>query len=68
MSWIRQLRWRPAEHRQMANSTMETFFQPGNCFNYHTDDNGNMLGTRAGPDGFTGGLSHIRAATLPLSP
>jgi hypothetical protein len=52
----------------MANSTMETFFQPSNCFNYHADDNGNMLGTPAGPDGFSGGLSHIWAATLPLFP
>jgi hypothetical protein len=52
----------------MANSTMETFFQPSNCFNYHAGDNGNMLGPPAGPDGFIGGLSHIWAATLPLFP
>lgn len=52
----------------MANSTMETFSRHSNCFNYHADDNGNMLGTPAGPDGFTGGLSHIWAATLPLFP
>jgi hypothetical protein len=50
---------------QMANSTMETFFQPGNCFDCHS---GNMLGTSAGPDGFSGGLSHIWAAVLPLFP
>jgi hypothetical protein len=53
---------------QMANSTMETFFQPGRCFDCHSDDNGNMLGTSAGPDGFSGGLSHIWAAILPLFP
>jgi hypothetical protein len=53
---------------QMANSTMETFFQPSNCFDCHSDATGNMLGTPAGSDGFTGGLSHIWAATLPLFP
>jgi hypothetical protein len=53
---------------QMANSTMETFFQPSNCFDCHTDVNGNMLGTPALPDGFTGGLSHIWAAMQPLFP
>jgi hypothetical protein len=53
---------------QMANSTMETFFQPSSCFSCHVDDNGNMLGTPSGPDGFTGGLSHIWAAILPLFP
>jgi hypothetical protein len=52
----------------MANSTMETFFQPSNCFDCHSDATGNTLGAPAGPDGFTGGLSHIRAATLPLFP
>jgi hypothetical protein len=52
----------------MANSTMETFFLPSNCFDCHADDNGNMLGTPAGPDGFTGGPSHIWAATLSLLP
>lgn len=53
---------------QMPNSTMEMFYQLSNCFNRHADDNGNVLGTPAGPDGFTGGLSHIWAATLPLFP
>ncbi|WP_139863462.1 hypothetical protein [Bradyrhizobium ivorense] len=53
---------------QMANSTMETFFQPSNCFDCHSDDGGNMLGTPSGPDGFSGGLSHIWAATRPLFP
>jgi len=52
----------------MANSTMETFFQGGGCFECHVDVNGNMLGTRAGPDGFSGGLSHIWAAVLALFP
>jgi hypothetical protein len=47
---------------------METFFQPSNCFDCHFDDSGNMLGTPAGQDGFTGGLSHIWAAVLPLFP
>ena len=50
---------------EMANSTMETFFQFSNCFGCHT---GNMLGTRADPDGFSGGLSHIWAAVRPLFP
>ena len=27
---------------QMANSTMETFFQPSNCFECHSDATGNM--------------------------
>jgi hypothetical protein len=49
----------------MANTTMETFFQGGTCFDCHS---GNMLGTMPGPDGFTGGLSHIWAPILPLFP
>jgi hypothetical protein len=53
---------------QMANSTMETFFQGGQCFDCHTDATGNMLGTPAGSDGFSGGLSHIWAVILPLFP
>ena len=53
---------------QMANSTMETFFQGGNCFDCHSGDSSNMLGTPAGPDGFSGGLSHVWAAVLPLFP
>jgi hypothetical protein len=53
---------------QMANSTMETFFQSGNCFGCHFDVDGNLLGTAAGSDGFTGGLSHIWAAVRPLFP
>jgi hypothetical protein len=52
----------------MSNTTMETFFQGGNCFNCHSDDTGNMLGTSPGSDGFTGGLSHIWAPILPLFP
>lgn len=39
----------------LANATMETFFQPSSCFNCHA---GNMLGVQ--PSGaFGGGLSHI---------
>jgi hypothetical protein len=52
----------------LANSTMETFFPLSNCFSCHTTDNDNMLGTPAGTDGFSGGLSHIWAATSPLFP
>jgi hypothetical protein len=52
---------------QVANSTMETFFQPGNCLDCHTDAfGGNMLGTPSGSDGFSGGLSHIWAAIQPM--
>ncbi|MCS3695111.1 hypothetical protein ABIF07_000002 [Bradyrhizobium elkanii] len=51
---------------KLANSTMEMFFQPSNCFDCHSDDNGNMLGTPSGSDGFSGGLSHIWAAMRPL--
>jgi hypothetical protein len=41
----------------MANTTMETFFQPSNCFNCHS---GNMLGSApAANQAFSGGLSHI---------
>jgi hypothetical protein len=58
----------PVGTPRMANSTMETFFQPSNWFDCHSDDNGNMLGTPSGADGFTGGLSHIWAAMLPLFP
>ncbi len=53
---------------QMANSTMETFFQPSNCFDCHSDLTGNMLGTSPGSDGFTGGLSHIWEPVQPLFP
>jgi hypothetical protein len=52
----------------MSNTTMETFFQGGNCFGCHSDDTGNMLGTPPGSDGFTGGLSHIWAPVQPLFP
>jgi len=52
----------------MSNSTMETFFQGGNCFDCHSDATGNMLGTPPGPDGFSGGLSHVWAPILPLFP
>jgi hypothetical protein len=52
---------------QLANSTMETFFQPGNCLDCHKDHNGNMLGTPS-PDGTGSGLSHIWAAVQPLFP
>ena len=46
---------------------VETFFQPGNCLDCHTDAfGGTMLGTPANPDGFSGGLSHIWAAIQPL--
>jgi hypothetical protein len=46
----------------MANSTMETFFQPSNCFNCH--DGSNLLGA---PDGESG-LSHIWGPIKPLFP
>ena len=52
----------------MANTTMETFFQGGNCFSCHSDATGNMLGTTPAANGFTGGLSHIWAPVLPLFP
>ena len=45
---------------QLANTTMETFFQPSNCFNCHT---GNMLGALNGS-----GLSHIFGLLKPLFP
>jgi hypothetical protein len=45
---------------RLANTTMETFFQPSNCFDCHT---GNMLGTPGG-----GGLSHIWGPIKPLFP
>ena len=45
---------------QMANSTMETFQQPSNCFDCHTGSN--MLGT------MSGGLSHIYGPLIPLFP
>jgi hypothetical protein len=44
----------------IANSTMETFKQPGACFDCH--DN-NMLGSSGG-----GGLSHIWGDIIPLFP
>lgn len=56
----------PAGTTEMSNTTMETFFQGGNCFGCHSDDTGNMLGTPPGSDGFTGGLSHIWAPVQPL--
>jgi len=43
----------------ISNSTMETFQQPGNCFDCH---GGNMLGSGGG------GLSHIWGKTSPLFP
>jgi hypothetical protein len=47
---------------QMANTTMETFMQPSNCFSCHR---GNMLGSQ--PSGaFGGGLSHVWQPTKPL--
>jgi hypothetical protein len=46
---------------QMANSTMESFEQPSNCFDCH--DGSNMLG---GPGG--NGLSHIYGVLKPLFP
>jgi hypothetical protein len=45
----------------MANSTMETFTQGGNCFDCHSGDD--MLGSADG-----GGLSHIWGPTKPLFP
>jgi hypothetical protein len=47
----------------MSNTTMETFFQGGNCFDCHSDVAGNMLGIMPGD-----GLSHIWAPILPLFP
>jgi hypothetical protein len=43
---------------QMANTTMESFVQPSNCFDCHQ---GNMLGTPSGD-----GLSHIYGTLKPL--
>lgn len=48
----------------MANSTMETFFQPSNCFACH--DGSNMLGSLT--NGFSSGLSHIWGGLKPLFP
>jgi hypothetical protein len=45
----------------MANSTMETFTQDGNCFGCHSSDD--MLGSAAG-----GGLSHIWGPIKSLFP
>jgi hypothetical protein len=45
----------------LANSTMETFVQGGNCFDCHSGDN--MLGSPGG-----GGLSHIWDPIKPLFP
>jgi hypothetical protein len=53
---------------QLANSTMETFFQPSNCFSCHK---GNMLGTLVGPPPTPPvgeGLSHIFGTLTPLFP
>ncbi len=50
----------PVGTNQMANSTMETYQQPSNCFDCHTGNN--MLGT------MTGGLSHIYGPLTPLFP
>ena len=47
---------------QMSNSTMETFFQPSNCFDCH--DGSNMLGGAGGDSG----LSHIWGPLKPLFP
>jgi hypothetical protein len=49
----------------LANSTMETFQQDSNCFACHSGD---MLGSKPGSDGFTGGLSHIWEPIKPLFP
>jgi hypothetical protein len=49
----------------LANSTMETFLQGSSCLSCHK---GNMLGSNPGPDGFTGGLSHIWSPIQPLFP
>lgn len=54
--------------KQLANSTIETFFQPSNCFACHK---GNMLGTLAGPPPSPPvgeGLSHIFGPLTPLFP
>jgi hypothetical protein len=54
--------------KQLANSTMETFFQPSNCFACH---NGNPLGTLVGPPPSPpvgDGLSHIFGPLTPLFP
>jgi hypothetical protein len=53
---------------QLANSTMETFFQPSNCFNCHS---GNMLGVMAGPPPTPpvgDGLSHVYGPIKVLFP
>jgi hypothetical protein len=51
----------------MSNTTMETFFQGGNCFDCHSDATGNMLGTGPATDGFSGGLSHLGADPAAVS-
>jgi hypothetical protein len=53
---------------KLANTTMETFFQPSNCFNCHQ---GNMLGTLVGPPPTPPvgeGLSHVYGPVKPLFP
>jgi hypothetical protein len=58
----------PANHigtNALANSTMETFLQGSSCLSCHR---GNMLGSKPGPDGFSGGLSHIWDPIKPLFP
>ena len=48
---------------QMANTTMETFFQPSNCFACHTGNASNALGGAGGS-----GLSHVYGPLKPLFP
>ncbi len=53
---------------KLANTTMETFFQPSNCFNCNQ---GNMLGTLVGPPPTPPvgeGLSHVYGPVKPLFP
>lgn len=53
---------------KLANTTMETFFQPSNCFACHQ---GNMLGTLDGPPPTPpagNGLSHVYGPIKPLFP
>ena len=55
----------PVGTTSMANTTMETFFQPSNCFDCHS---GNLLGTVPSTSAFSGGLSHIWGQMKPLFP
>jgi hypothetical protein len=58
----------PTGTLNLANSTMETFFQGSNCLDCHSNVGRNMLGTTPEPGGFSGGLSHVWVPIVPLFP